>query len=424
MKFNSITFSYFFTLVALVSFFLGFSLDEVSMGAGGFDGDFKFVKKSIALFNENSLFESIKLFSETSNRPPLIYLMHKYLNPFFINELGFRRTVFIISLAIPILFFFCLKEKFPEVENKILIFFSSIIFFNPFIRTSSYWGLEENYAIITMLASILVFLKFSKINSYKINYKLIFLLTLFSSLTIYFDQKFFIIPLIFFLNILFGKFPFQSKAFTIFCYSIFSIPYIFLIILWGGIFPSNIYHIGKQFYFHHLGYALTIIAFIFFPFVFLKSTSIKEKLTDFIKNKKILLILLSIILFYLVILFFFYDDTFINNHLDGGGIVKKISLVFFEDIFFRKLFIFFSVFFSWFFIFFFLDKYFFNFFLTLYFLLFSAIVRPFYQEYFDPIILLLLIFLYKIDFKINLERVYFLYFYFLLFLIGTNIYYN
>ena len=424
MKFNSITFSYFFTLVALLSFFLGFSLDEVSMGAGGFDGDFKFVKKSIALFNENSLFESIKLFSETSNRPPLIYLMHKYLNPFFINELGFRRTVFIISLAIPILFFFCLKEKFPEVENKILIFFSSIIFFNPFIRTSSYWGLEENYAIITMLASILVFLKFSKINSYKINYKLIFLLTLFSSLTIYFDQKFFIIPLIFFLNILFGKFPFQSKAFTIFCYSIFSIPYIFLIILWGGIFPSDIYHIGKQFYFHHLGYALTIIAFIFFPFVFLKSTSIKEKLTDFIKNKKILLILLSIILFYLVILFFFYDDTFINNHLDGGGIVKKISLVFFEDIFFRKLFIFFSVFFSWFFIFFFLDKYFFNFFLTLYFLLFSAIVRPFYQEYFDPIILLLLIFLYKIDFKINLERVYFLYFYFLIFLIGTNIYYN
>ena len=424
MKFNSITFSYFFTLVALVSFFLGFSLDEVSMGAGGFDGDFKFVKKSIALFNENSLFESIKLFSETSNRPPLIYLMHKYLNPFFINELGFRRTVFIISLAIPILFFFCLKEKFPEVENKILIFFSSIIFFNPFIRTSSYWGLEENYAIITMLASILVFLKFSKINSYKINYKLIFLLTLLSSLTIYFDQKFFIIPLIFFLNILFGKFSFQSKAFTIFCYSIFSIPYIFLIILWGGIFPSNIYHIGKQFYFHHLGYALTIIAFIFFPFVFLKSTSIKEKLTDFIKNKKKLLILLSIILFYLVILFFFYDDTFINNHLDGGGIVKKISLVFFEDIFFRKLFIFFSVFFSWFFIFFFLDKYFFNFFLTLYFLLFSAIVRPFYQEYFDPIILLLLIFLYKIDFKINLERVYFLYFYFLLFLIGTNNYYN
>ena len=98
MKFNSITFSYFFTLVALVSFFLGFSLDEVSMGAGGFDGDFKFVKRSIVLFNENSLFESIKLFSETSNRPPLIYIMHKYLNPFFHNELGFRRTVFIISL--------------------------------------------------------------------------------------------------------------------------------------------------------------------------------------------------------------------------------------------------------------------------------------------------------------------------------------
>ena len=423
MNFNRTTFSYIFILIAIVSFFLGFSLDEISMGSGGFDGDFKFVKKSIVLFNENSLFESIKLFSETSNRPPLIYLMHKFLNPFFISELGFRRTVFIISLAIPSLFYFCLKEKFPEVDKKILMLFSSIILFNPFIRTSSYWGLEENYAIITTLASILAFLKLSKINSYKTNFKLIFLLTLFSSLTIYFDQKFLIIPLIFFLSILFGKFSLQSKIFTIFCYSIFSIPFIFLIILWGGIFPSNIYHVGKQFYFHHLGYALTIIAFIFFPFVFLKSTNIKEKLTDFIKEKKILLILLSIILLYLIILFFFYDNTFINNHLDGGGIVKKISLVF-ENIFFKKLFIFFSIFFSWFFIFFFLEKNFINFFLTLYFLLLSTIVRPFYQEYFDPIILLLLIFLYRIDFKINLRRVYFLYFYFLFFLIGTNIYYN
>ena len=86
--------------------------------------------------------------------------MHKYLNPFFANELGFRRTVFIISLAIPILFYLCLKEKFPEADNKILMFFSSIIFFNPFIRTSSYWGLEENYAIITTLVSILIFLNF------------------------------------------------------------------------------------------------------------------------------------------------------------------------------------------------------------------------------------------------------------------------
>ena len=130
MNLNRITFSYLFTLLALVSFFLGFSLDEISMGAGGFDGDFKSVERSIAIFNENSFFESIKLFSESSNRPPLIYIIHKYLNPFFTSELGFRRTVFVISLTIPILFYFCLKEKFPEVDSKILMLFSSIIFFN------------------------------------------------------------------------------------------------------------------------------------------------------------------------------------------------------------------------------------------------------------------------------------------------------
>ena len=149
-------------LLAIISFFLGFSLDEISMGAGGYNGDFKYVIKSIKLFSENSIFDSILLFSETSNRPPLIYLLHKIFNPFFTNENDFRLIVFIISLIIPFLFYICLTQNFKNVDKGILVLISSVIFFNPFYRTSSFWGLEENYAIICSLASLYYFLKLNE----------------------------------------------------------------------------------------------------------------------------------------------------------------------------------------------------------------------------------------------------------------------
>ena len=81
MKINNQQISSFLVLSAVISFFVGFALDEISMGAGGFGGDFIFVKESIILFSENSILNSIKLFSETSNRPPDLYT-HKLFNPY------------------------------------------------------------------------------------------------------------------------------------------------------------------------------------------------------------------------------------------------------------------------------------------------------------------------------------------------------
>ena len=58
------------------------------MGAGGYNGDFTRLR-SIDLFN-NSI-KIILLFSET--RKTLIYILHKLFNPFFTDELNFRRSV-------------------------------------------------------------------------------------------------------------------------------------------------------------------------------------------------------------------------------------------------------------------------------------------------------------------------------------------
>ena len=284
------------------------------------------------------------------------------------------------------------------------------------MRTSAYWGLEENYAIITALSSILFLLKFSNFknqNTWPL-FLNIFLVTFFSSLTIYFDQKFLIIPLICFFKIIFSTQSNLAKSVCIGLYSIFSVPYLFLIKIWGGIFPSNIYHIGNQFYFHHFGYAVTMIAFIFFPFIFIKFDSLKLQIFKFLDKRKILFLSIPIIV-YLIILIFFYDDNFFTNKFDGGGIVKKISLILFSDIFLTKIFICLAIVVSWFFLFFFNETNILNFILTTYFLLISVIIRPFYQEYFDPIIFLLVFFIFKINFKLSFNKIYFFIFIFLFF---------
>jgi len=426
MKFNinNQSISIFFIIFAILSFFCGFYFDEISIGAGGYKGDFKFVQKSIKLFSENSIKDSIILFSESSNRPPLIYILHKILNPFSDSDIDFRRVVFFISLSVPCLLFLCLKEKFKHKDNILLLLLTSIIFFNPFFRNSSFWGLEENYAFVALLVSILFLLKLENLkkNDHKI-YIEIFILTFSSSLCIYFDQKFLIIPLICFLKIMRSNHLMKFKIFTIVLYTLFSIPFLYLINIWGSIFPSNIYHIGKQFYFHHLGFAITMIAFIIFPLILIIKENLISKLFDFSKDYFNLFNLI-IILLYIIFLAFFYDNSFINNKLDGGGIIKKIALVLFDDITIRKTFIFLSFFLSWNFIVLIFGKNIQNLSIIVYFLLISLITKPFYQEYFDPLLFFLIIFILNFKFELKYKNIFFLYSFYLIFLITTNFYYN
>ena len=193
--------------------------------------------------------------------------------------------------------------------------------------------------------------------------------------------------------------------------------------MWGGIFPTNNYHIGEQFYPHHFGFALTMIAFIFFPFTIFDRKNLKNRFFDFIKEKKLHLSFI-IILSYIFFFSFIQNDYFILDKLDGGGIIKKISFIFFDDFIIRKIFIAAFIFISSFYIMFVLNKNLNNYLLTFYFLSFSVITKPFYQEYYDPIIFFLLFFIYKINFNINYKNTSFFYLFFLIFLIGANYYYN
>ena len=157
-----------FSLCFLIcfSYLLGFYLNENS--AGGGEGDFRaFTFNNIQFFNSNSLLETFgvinnddtgKLFR--SSRIPGVYVFHKFFNPFTDNPYHYRSSVFLFSLLVPIIFYFCLKLKFKDTKKIYLIFLSSLVLLSPYFRTSAIWGNEENFAYITLVLSYFFLLKY------------------------------------------------------------------------------------------------------------------------------------------------------------------------------------------------------------------------------------------------------------------------
>ena len=187
---NKESFVYLLIFIIYFTFFLGFFLNENSAGGGGYLGDIRHIWNNQKNFNNNTLSYSINStasgFSELykSSRPPLNYILNKFLNPFANNIENLRLSVFILSIIFPI--FLCLGFfiKFNEVNKKFLFLLSIIVLIDPFYRTSSFWALEENYGLGFVFISFLIFYKIKE-NKHQNNF-LILLLSFISSCCVYF----------------------------------------------------------------------------------------------------------------------------------------------------------------------------------------------------------------------------------------------
>jgi len=418
--------------LSLLSFFLGFYFDENSAGGGSYLGDWSFLWPNLKLFIDNDLYTAITHENLLTNRTPLLYILHAELNPFVDNKIEYRKSVFIISFAVPILFYFCLKQKFKIEDNLLLILLTSIIFLSPYFRTSSFWGLEENYGIICLLLSFL-FLNYFQEKKDQHGFKIyiqLFLLNLFSSLCIYFDQKLIIIPIICFFTVINSNYKTKIKIFSVITYFIFSLPYIYLIKLWGGIFPvtvTNARRLGDELWLGNFGYAVTIIAFYLLPLLFFKEKNLINTIKDFFlkKNNYYLILLFFIYISYLLIKSNFFGHSSINvENSDGKGFIHKLSfLIFNENYEAREIFIYFAFLISWIVILIFVDKNFKNIFILLYFFIVSIITHPLMQEYFDPLMIIMIFLFFNLKLFFSYKNVVILFLYLAFFLASSNIYY-
>ena len=131
-----------------------------------------------------------------------------------------------------------------------------------------------------------------------------------------------------------------------------------MIFRWQGIFPPSHkeFHDFNTILFDNIIYAISILGIYFFPFLLLRKNNMKI-FTDLF-NKKIFLlssVILILVIFY-VELFFIRPDFGFHSNLDGGGAIRKLSFVLFQNIIAQKIFLLLSVIVGWIIICSFLDK--------------------------------------------------------------------
>ena len=426
--------SIFLILFSVIFFFYGFISEENSAGAGGFNGDFSNSWNNLQTFLNNDLLTAINSSGDAldgqrkyiSSRPPLIWILNKFLNPFTDNQIDWRRSIFFFSLLAPLLFYYCLKIKFKNTDNYKLILLSSTILLSPYFRTSSYWGLEENYGVVCILITYIflhIYYKEKKLSFVKF-FKL-FGLVLSSSLCVYFDQKLVIIPLFIFLKIFFSNEKKILKLILIIFYSILAIPFLYLIVLWKNIIPTGdslTREIGYNLHFSHLGFSLTIIGFYLIPLFFFKDEGTKNIFFSYFREKNNLKITI-LFLIYLFLSFFFDDYQNSKYPLLGKGVIHKLSLILFSDILFQKIFVYLNFLLFFFITVLFLNKNLLDSLIIFFFLITSIFVYPLLQEYYDPIVLIIAFTFFSTKLNINYKNIFILYFYLLFFLVSAKIYY-
>ena len=144
MYFNK---KYFLYLVFSLSLLVGFLINENSSGGAKLDYEYLFP------FTENFKYDflnAIDIFAKDSGtliHSPVFYiLIGKAHNLFF--DLNYLKIIYIIiSCVLPYIFYLVLKERYQN-NLDYCFYFSLIIFFSPYFRSSAIWLLGDNLSLI------------------------------------------------------------------------------------------------------------------------------------------------------------------------------------------------------------------------------------------------------------------------------------
>ena len=416
-KFRNISVELMVFLLILLSFFFGFYFNEDSSGGGELD----FVLhewETFLYFKNNGILNSLSSVEYESSRTPL-FLILNYFNPFYSTQLEYRFVNFIFNLTVPITLFFLLKANNFKKEIYLIL---SILLLSPYFRSSSFWAHQENLPILFMLLSFLILSLMHKKNLF--NYKNISILAIVSSLSFYADQKYIFVSLLTYFSLLI-KFNKIDKNFFIISliYFLTSLPFLYLVFLWGNILPvESQYRLG--FYPKNLVYSLSIIIFYFIPIIFFIILK---------KNFKNYFINLNFLDYFVLIIIILTSLLLISDYSNpwGYGVMYKFfytldNIVNLNTILVNLIFILYYIF-GTFFIFLILKNKIINFIPIIILVILSSLIERTYQEYFDPVVILLIFifFLFRNNFDIKNKTFIKIYLFFeLIFLVIANIYYN
>lgn len=311
----------FLILFPIILFYIiGFLLNEDASGSGEYDYiNYLLVSQE----NLSNSFYNTLTNEGFSGYTPLHFILYSPLYNVFGAEY-LRLINYLSSFFVIYIFYLLLKKKFPEIKKNHLILISLLPTLDPYFRASAYWFQNEITALIFFLISLNFFLNFDNnknlIKTNIINKDIIFSFV-FCALAFYTKQNYVIFVIFYFIYYLIKiknfKFFLTLSILNILIY----LPYFYLSLKLNSFTPGA----GNQVYLFSLNNILiffSILSFYFFPFYIFKINK------NFLNNNKYKFILS--ILFVLIFSYFFKYE----NNLGGGFFYKLSNLILDNNFFF------------------------------------------------------------------------------------------
>jgi len=181
-----------YTYIFIILFTLFFSfLFKIDISNGGSARDIYFhwnyilaLKSGLGILIQKGFFVSVM---EVPHQYPLHHIIVSRFN-FLTNDLeSYLNFYFIFSLFLPVLFYVCLNNRFPEIEPRRKIFISSIIYFFPNYQASAIWGNNHITSLFFFLGALYFLINLEKLKNKNINLN-IFLIVFFMACAAYTRQ--------------------------------------------------------------------------------------------------------------------------------------------------------------------------------------------------------------------------------------------
>ena len=315
---------YVYTFIILFSLIFSF-LFKIDISNGGATRDlYHHWNYIVALGDSLNILKQTDLHVNNSypQHYPLHHIIFSRFN-FLANNLdNYLNFYFVFSLFLPVLFYYCIDNRFPEIDFSKKIFISVIIYFLPNYQASSIWGNSHITSLFFFLGSVYFLINLEKNNQVKVNLK-IFLIVFFMACAAYTRQYYVIFFPYLFISIL-RLTKFKNLIFFCFLSILLSIPGILLVvkhpILFFGL-QANVTDFKSS-----ILIVLSIIFVYLSPFFISNFKNNFLEIIQSFKNKNLLLSL-----FFAVIIFFYLILSFTYKGYVGGGLYFKISKIFIEN---------------------------------------------------------------------------------------------
>ena len=315
-------------ILILISYFTGFFLRENA--AGGGEEFYQLSWPIIQSFKESFL-TTLKDYGNFGDFTiPFLHILNAFINPFTNNIYEFQLFNTIASFFIFLVFFLVLKKNFINLKTIDVFMTSSIFLILPLFRTSAFWGKNENYGWLFFILALYFFSKIKKDvlkDEKNPNLSNILFFCFTSAGALYARQAFIFLPISYFLYLFFNNANKKIIITSSITFFILAIPAVMLILFWGnkhGITNAN--HPFFSLWIHprnllkNVPILLSFFAFYLMPILILKLFHEGHKIfiREYFKS------FAYIFIFFIILTKFGFLD-YLGQYDRGGGAVLKVN---------------------------------------------------------------------------------------------------